>query len=121
MLSAGDTFHLVGGGHPWFILTDPDDNGEAVCVNITDVDNIVDGTTILSPGFVDCVTKKSCVYYGEARVFDLAKIEDAIKKGQAEQHESCDVAKLQKLRNGLLASEFTKKGMKDRCREEWGG
>jgi hypothetical protein len=128
LLRCGDTFLIPKRGseaeHLWIVITEPDENGQAVCVNITSRNNESDTTVVLRPGDHSFVKKESVVYYVDAQVLDLAKVAAAIKAKPRSYvctlHDSCEPELLARIQEGLQRSPFCPNGIKDLCRKRWG-
>ena len=78
---------------------------------------------ILQPGDHTFITKKSVVYYGDARFISLDLVETLIasktNKFVCEQNYCCTRALMARLKEGLLNSRFTPNGIKEYCRAIW--
>ena len=82
MLNPGSTFLLPKPGqveHLWIVLTKPNKDGRAVCVNITSWTFDSDETVILVPGDHPFITKKSVVHYEDARYILLEHVEHLLQ------------------------------------------
>ena len=127
MLKAGDTFLIPKSSsaieHLWVVLTDPDSDNSAVCVNITTKQGYSDMTVILKPGEHPFIKKESVAHYPDARFLDLASVQAALdaktKSFVCSQHEPCGAKLLKRLRDGLLTSPHTPRGPKDYCKKIW--
>jgi hypothetical protein len=127
MLKPGDTFLLPKSAkqteHRWIILTNPATDGTAICVNVTSWRTGCDETVVLQPGDHDFIKKKSVVHYEDARPMHLERIEELLATGTdkfvCKQMLCCTYALMDKLREGLLKSKRTPKGIKAYCRSLW--
>ena len=126
MLKAGDTFLLPKPGrieHLWIVLTIPDQDNKAVCVNVTSKRDDSDETLVLKPGDHPFITKESVVHYEDARVMDLTLVNQLLARGSdrfvCEQRECCTYAILDRVRAGLLQSKRTPTGIKRHCKDAW--
>ncbi len=129
MLRLGDTFLLPtprqNTPHLWIVITEPDAEGKAICLNITTRQPFSETTVVLNAGDHPFITHESVVYYSDARSLDVRIVEEAMK-GQhgfvdivCQQHEPCSVQLLRRIQGGLLASPFVKRKIKDYCRALW--
>jgi CTP:molybdopterin cytidylyltransferase MocA len=77
-LKCGDTFLLPKSSsdteHLWIVITEPDANGQSVCVNITTRQSYSETTVILKAGDHPFVTHESVIFYTDARIVDLLKV-----------------------------------------------
>lgn len=126
MLGPGDTFYIPSPGtltaHLWIVLTDVDQDGKAICVNITTKKDHSDTTTILQPGAHPFIEKESVAYYNKADWLDMKQLDLALSGGTmvpCSQRETCSMELLHRLRCGLLKSRMTKKRIKDHCIPLW--
>ncbi len=129
MLTAGSAFLMsperYGTKHLWIVLTDPSpDTGDAVCVSIgTLYDWVEDRTTILNVGDHVFIKGPSAVFYKDAQVLNLKKVEREIASEQLPRlcaaKPSCSPELLTRVRAGLLESKHTRKGIKALCRTLW--
>jgi hypothetical protein len=127
MLKPGDTFLLPKPGrteHLWIILTHPREDGKAVCVNITAWAFDRDETVILAPGDHPFIKKKSIVHYEDARFIPLGWVEQLLQSETTqfvcETHYACTHTLMDRLKQGLLDSKRTPKGIKEYCKSQWG-
>lgn len=115
MLGSGDTFLLPKPGrgsieHLWIVLTDPDSNHKALCVNITTKQDHSDLTLILNAGDHPFVRHESVIHYPDARLLDLQLVHTALNGGATcTQHAKCSASLLQRVREGLMRSRLTPK------------
>jgi hypothetical protein len=127
MLQPGDTFLLPKSSkeieHHWIILTPLGEDGTAVCVNVTSWKFDCDETVILMPGEHPFIVKKSVVHYEDAQFIPLARVEQLLSMGTnkfvCEQKNPCTYKLMDKLKEGLLKSKRTPKGIKAYCRSLW--
>lgn len=99
--------------HLYFAITEPDDNGKVLLVNITENDEDRDHSCVLRSGEHPFIRKESAVNYREAILSDIQKIEEAIQMHIATQEDDISDALLEKLRRGGKASPFLKKDFKN--------
>jgi hypothetical protein len=126
MLNPGDTFLLPKPGqieHLWIVLTHPDEDGLAVCVNVTSWRPSADQTLVLVPGDHPFITKKSVVHYDDARKMPLDRIEQLLQQGASsfvcKAHYACTYKLMDRIKQGLLDSKRTPNGIKAFCRSIW--
>lgn len=125
MLKAGDSFLLPKPGkyqieHLWVILYDADEDGNAICVNITKQRDGCDLTTQLQPGDHPFVKYPSVVFYEDARPMNIAKV-SALASSNSEafvcqRHEPFRQEILEKIRLGAIKSKRTRNEIKAYCR-----
>jgi hypothetical protein len=128
LLEVGDTFLLPssvdGKAHLWIVLTPPEPNGRAVCVNITSHrPAFCETTVILAPGEHPFIKKESVVQYKDADFLNIRALSDAFSAGleiTCYPRERCSGAMLKKAQEGLLVSKQTKNAVKQYCRAIWG-
>lgn len=98
--------------HLYFAITEPDDNGKVLLVNITENEEGRDQSCVLNPGEHPFIRKESVVNYREARLADTQKIEEAIQMRIAIPESDISNELLEKLRLGGKVSSFLKKDFK---------
>ena len=126
-MHAGDTFLIPKSAdeieHLWIVLTEPDSDGMAVCVNVTRRESYSDTTLVLNIGDHPFIRKESVVHYPDASKLDLTRVQKAIdakpRQYICKPHKPCSNDLLERIRNGLLASPHTPKGLKSFCKSEW--
>lgn len=128
MLRCGDTFLIPKKvdqvEHLWIILTEPDPRTrEAACVNISTLRDSSEKTVILRVGDHKFVRHDSVIFYADARILDLSKVEELLNKPQGlfvcSIHDPCSPDLLKKVQEGLLKSRRVKKEIKEFCRIRW--
>ena len=128
-LKCGDTFLLpkTSGDreHLWIVITDPDlATNKAVCVNVTTQQTYSDSTCVLQPGDHPFISHTSVIFYQDARELDLTLVEKALTTGikdfVCQAHDPCSEHLLRRIRQGLIASKHTPKGIKALCKKLWG-
>jgi hypothetical protein len=129
VLHCGNTFLIPKRSHQvehlWIVLTEPDpQTHEAACVNITTVKPSSEQTLILKPGDHRFVKQDSEVYYRDAQILNLAKVDEMLNKTQylfvCSVHDPCSPELLKRIQDGLLRSKEVKREVKDYCKEKWG-
>lgn len=129
MLSCGDTFLIPKSSgeteHLWIVVTDPEpDTSFAVCVNITTKQSYSETTVILRPGMHPFIKHDSVVYYSDAQILTLNKVQQALDARMTgvvcEPREPCSRAVLEMIRQGILSSKMTPNNVKDYCKKAWG-
>jgi hypothetical protein len=108
---AGKTPHL------YFVLTEPDEQGDVVIVNITTHAAGKDATVILQSGDHPFVRYPSSVYYALAKTAPWPAIRKGLDEGLIVQKESLGDAVLDRVRRGGLASPFTPRKIKAALRQ----
>ena len=98
--------------------------GIAVCVNVTSKQSHSDTTLVLKAGDHRFITHESVINYQDAREMPINLVEQALVK-KTEQfvctaHDPYSEELLQRIRDGLIASKQTPKGIKAKCKRQWG-
>ena len=128
MLSCGQTFIAPvtskATEHLWIILTDPNEQGKAVCVNVSSrKSSCPDLTLLLNVGDHPFITRPSFVYYAEAAFLDLSLVEQLIKHNSTrincKAHAAVKGELLKKIRDGLVRSKQTPNDIKAYCKSLW--
>ena len=110
---SGDCFEMPKRGsdtpHLWILLTNPDERGLAVMVNITTKRPNSDCAVILKKGDHPYITHPSVVFYADAQITDTSLIESAIdtEHPQVIPCNSCSPEILRRIQQGLIISDFT--------------
>ena len=129
MLQVGNTFLLPKNDnkteHLWIVITTPDENGKAVCVNISSLRAaFCDKTVIITPGEHPFIVKDSVVRYADAGVLDLKEVHKALEANNYNivcvLKAPCSPILLRKIQDGLLKSQHASKDIQDKCRKSWG-
>ena len=123
-MNRGDTFLAPNTSksteHLWVVITHPDEAGFAVCVNITTKRPLSDTTVVLGLGDHPFVRKPSVVYYTDAQLLDLRKIESAIAAKPTSytcvRHKPCSDDLLLRIQLGAIESGNTSKKIKAACK-----
>lgn len=124
-LGAGDTFLTPAGGNwpprLWIVLTPPNADNESVVVRVTTADS--ETTTVCQVGEHPNVTQRSVVSHRSARLLNLSGIGRGVEGRAAirlQPGEACHPWFLQKVRAGIVYSNFTPKYVKAYCRQFFG-
>jgi hypothetical protein len=115
MLKQGDTFLISSPRneveHLWIVLTEPDEENQSLCVNITTAQDGSDLTVELNKGDHPFIKHPSVVNYFDARLMVLQDVETMIamphKTRVCAKDHPCEKELLAKISKGLLASKFT--------------
>ena len=126
-LKCGDTFLAPKTSyaieHLWIVITHPDKDGKAVCVNVTTKHSYSETTVILRKGDHPFIKHDSVVNYADSQILDLKAIQTAIaaqpKNYICKAHDPCSPKMLADVQDGLLKSKLVKKAIKERCAAEW--
>ena len=106
----GDTFlSNVDGGHLWVIVTEPDESGEVVCATFTTRRDRSDTTTLCQADEHPFFRHETIVAHNQSLQYSTAMIEEYFEDGTFVAREPCAPALLPKVRDGIMASEFTPK------------
>ena len=103
----GTAFQVIpeGGNHFW-VLISPVKNGRVLAVNITDVEHCPDSPCVLEIGDHPAITKRSVLYYRQAREFEAAKIDTLIAGGvQVRKLADCSNAVLARMIQGAKVAD----------------
>lgn len=128
-LQCGDTFLIPKSAkaieHLWVIVTEVDPvTNNAICVNVTSKQSHSDTTVVLVAGDHRFIRHDSVIMYADAREMRIDLVEQALSKPTnqfvCQAHDPCTPALLERIRQGLLASKQTPKGIKKKCKDLWG-
>jgi hypothetical protein len=124
-MECGDTFLMPAPGgrllpHLWIIVTPPQpDTRLCAIVSVTTLRNSKDQTVILRAGDHPFIRHDSTIFYGDAMIVDVHRLEAEITAGLALVRERCSPPILKLVQDGVLASPFTKPKIVRFCREQW--
>jgi hypothetical protein len=109
--------------HLWVIITEIDTTtSKAVCVNVTTRQSHSDTTCILRPGDHRFIQHESVINFSDAREMPIDLVEQALKtKGTqfvCQAHDPCDAVLLARIKQGLIDSGKTPKGIKAHCKSK---
>ena len=128
LLKCGDTFLLPKSSsdaeHRWIIVAEIDTATQtATCVNVTTQRSWSDTTCILNVGDHPFVKWPSVVFYRDAREVNLALVGKVLIAGIGSfvctRHDPCSDAWMDRIRQGLMDSRQTPKGIKAIYRTLW--
>ncbi len=106
--------------HLWVIITEPDENGDVVIVNVTSWRPDSDETVIIKTGEHHRITHQSVVFYQDARIAKAALIEKAIQNTTlCVKCDPCSQELLMRIQQGVTQSRFTPRKVKDFCQKSW--
>lgn len=115
--TAGTTFLYPLGptqtAHLWIIATDPDSQGNFAVVSCTSLKGAKDQTVILRQYEHPFLKWDTCVAYNLADIISCDQLEERISKGEARLHSPTTFKVLDLVRDGFLASDFTKYRVRD--------
>jgi hypothetical protein len=87
-------------------------------------DHIADTTLILDVGDHTYITKRSVLLYAKAAILDVTAIDKVISdpntKTNWQRHDCCKPEVLERIRQGLIDSKYTKNSIKGLCKKLWG-
>lgn len=107
--------------HLWILITDPDpDTFLGAMVSVTTLRGTTDQTVILQPCDHPFVKRPSAVHFGDARLFDTRRVEEAIRAGGVHLHQRCSAALIALLQDGALASPYTPNKVLEFCCRAYG-
>lgn len=115
MLECGDTF-LTGDEededyHLWIVITPPSE-GEVVTVSVTTRRKRSETLVILQAGDHPFIQHESVIAYSYSRIRMVQDIQTAIENGSAKRREPVSQALLERVRAGLIDSDFTPNGVR---------
>lgn len=118
MLTIGDTVMLPKPGyekeHLWALITAPDPEiGDAIMVNLTTQRPHSDTTTIIQPGEHPFVDRPTVVFYADARIVNVNRLEEGLRHGVGRQNVPLSAELLQRIHEGLFVSRLTPEKIKD--------
>lgn len=121
-VSSGNTYLLTRATgstpHLWVVLCDPvGPHAEVVIVSLTTLRPHSDETVILKPGDHPFVQHPTCVYYSDARITTVARLEAGLRHGHAFRREDMDATLVERVRDGLFRSPFTVQVLRERLRD----
>lgn len=124
-MECGDTFLMPAPGgiatpHLWIVVTEPDPvSNLCAIVSVTTLRNSKDQTVILRVGDHPFIRHESTIFYGDAMIVDVRRLENEIAAGLAVRREKCPAATLKLVQQGVTASPFTRPKFLRFCREQW--
>ena len=121
MLRAGQTLLLPKPGqdvsHLWVVLFAADPvTSETVIVNLISLRDHSDQTLLLQAGEHPFIRHSTVVHYADARIVGGRALAAALAAGTFPSHNDCSAQLLEKMRQGLIASPFTARKVKDYAR-----
>jgi hypothetical protein len=107
-MRAGDTFlSNLDGGHLWVIVTEPSESGEVVCATFTTRRAHSETTTICQAGEHPFFRRETVVPHNQSLQYRIVMIEEYFGDGTFVPRTPCSPELLQKVRDGILSSDFT--------------
>ena len=121
MLKLGDTFLMPetqhGTEHLYIVISDPDPEGKAVCVNVTTAYAFSEKTCVLQKGDHPFIEHESVIRYQYAKILDLSLVEKALSAKQSkfvcEQRQPCSNELLCRVQEGLERSKMVTRSVKE--------
>ena len=86
---------------------------------MTTLRNSKDQTVILRLGDHPFIRHESTIFYGDAMIVDVRRLEAEIEVGLALVRERCPAATLKLVQDGVTASPFTRPKILRFCRQQW--
>lgn len=116
-MRTGDTYlypSIPGGlDHLYFVLFDPDESDCTLVVNATsNQPDKPDKTTIIQGGEHKSIIHSSLIYYRGAEIIPVSQIQREIENGDAVRKEKCPPDLLERIKQGLPISVYTRGGIK---------
>ncbi len=124
-MDCGDTFLMPAPGgmaipHLWILITRPDPETHlCAIVSLTTLRNSKDQTVILRPGDHPFIRHDSTIFYGDALIVDVRRLEAEIAAGLALVRERCPSEIVKLIQDGVSASPFTRPKILHFCRAQW--
>jgi hypothetical protein len=98
------------GEHLYIVITEPDEGGKAVCVNVSTAYSFSERTCVLKIGDHPFVKHESVVRYQYAKILDLKLVEKALMTRQfsfvCKQHLPCSTELLQRIEMGSFGPRW---------------
>ena len=115
-MNQGDSFlgggELHGSDHLWIVINDPAAHGgAALIVNVSTLRDEAELTCILKKGDHPLISHESYVRYASARNPDVAKLQEAFKRGLFRPQPAATPALVAKIRAGASASPMLPKSL----------
>ncbi len=102
------------------MVTKPDPQTHlCALVSVTTLRNSKDQTIILRPGDHPFIRHDSTVFYGDAMIVDVRRLDAEIAAGLALGREKCSQPTLKLVQDGVAASPFTRPKILRFCRDQW--
>ena len=106
--------------HLWVVVTEPDAATHlCVIVSVTTLRNSKDQTILLRPGDHPFIRHDSTVFYGDAMIVDVRRLDAEVAAGLALVRAPCSPTTLKLVQDGVLASPFTRPKIERFCRSHW--
>lgn len=106
--------------HLWFVLTDPYGSPPRItAVMVRSSRQFTDGTVVLDAGDHPFIKHPSSVHFGTADIFSVERILEAARKNHCHLQPDMGTKLLQRVREGLLSSAHTGKGVREYCEERF--
>lgn len=124
-MECGDTFLMPAPGgiatpHLWIVVTVPEPETQlCAIVSVTTLRNSKDQTVLLRRGDHPFIRHDSTIFYGDAMIVDVRRLDAECAAGLAVAKDSCTAAILKFVQDGVLASPFTRQKVLRFCREQW--
>lgn len=94
--------------HLWVVLNDPSGPDlQVVIVSLTTKRAHSDPTVTLQPADHPFVIRPTAVHYSDARLVHASQLQSLIESGTTSPHTDCDGDLVERIANGLLASDRT--------------
>lgn len=107
MIRAGRTLFLTKDSHLWIVISEPDDAGRVLIVNLTTKRTTSDATVVLVPGDHPYVKHDTAVAFAYARLAKVDTLEALVNEGPGSFHADIPPALLMRIQQGLLVSPHT--------------
>ena len=106
--------------HLWIVITEPDPSSNlCAIVSVTTLRNSKDQPVILRVGDHPFIRHESTIFYGDAMIEDVQRLENEIAAGLAVRPEERPAATLKLVQQGVTASPFTRTKFLRFCRDQW--
>lgn len=127
MLRAGNTFYSPTPDnripHLSIVLSDPDDDGFAICASVTSAQDDSERTTVCKKGDHPLISHESVIFYVDAHEIDMIAVDVAlgstIQGYTFRQEADCDSLLLERVRAGMVVSQNVSEELQEYCEELW--
>jgi hypothetical protein len=108
MPAIGTSFQPIGfDEHLWVVISEENDDGEVLCVNITDAKHYPESTCHLGSGDHPFIIKPSVVVYKSkgVRLWPAKAIDNCFKSGSYRKHQDFKREIIERIINGAFKSD----------------
>ncbi len=108
MAAIGTAFQAAGlENHLWIVISAPTEEGEVVCVNITDARHYPESACHINLGDHDFITKPSVIMYKSkgVRLYPVSAIANGFNSGMLKRHPDFKPEVIKRIIDGAFASD----------------